>query len=59
MIGQSVIGQNVFRVDALEKVTGAARFTSDEELKIPGLLYGKYLGSPHPHAKIINLHIIT
>ncbi len=45
-----VIGQRVPRIDALEKVTGRAKYTSD--LKLPGMLYGAFLRSPHAHAKI-------
>jgi len=38
------------RSDYLEKVTGAAQFASD--LKIPGMLQGRVLRSPFPHARI-------
>ena len=44
------VGRNVARVDGIEKVTGAARFTGD--LVVPGMLYGKILRSPYPHARI-------
>ncbi|MFQ6615731.1 MAG: molybdopterin cofactor-binding domain-containing protein [Fidelibacterota bacterium] len=46
----SVVGQPVVRKDALEKVTGSARFTDD--IKLPNLLYGKILTSPVAHARI-------
>lgn len=46
----TVIGQNVARVDALDKVTGRAKYTAD--LKLPGMLYGAFLRSPHAHARI-------
>jgi len=49
----SVVGKSVIRVDAVEKATGAARFTSD--LKVPRMLHAKVLRSPHPHAKIISI----
>ena len=45
-----VIGKGLPRVDAVPKVTGEAQYTVD--LKIPGLLIGKILRSPHPHALI-------
>jgi xanthine dehydrogenase molybdenum-binding subunit len=45
-----VVGQRVARVDALDKVTGRAQYTSD--LKLPGMLYGAFLRSPHAHALI-------
>ncbi|MCZ6474421.1 MAG: xanthine dehydrogenase family protein molybdopterin-binding subunit [SAR324 cluster bacterium] len=44
------VGQNALRLGLAEKVRGEARYTSD--LKRPGLLYGKILRSPHPHARI-------
>jgi CO/xanthine dehydrogenase Mo-binding subunit len=44
------VGQNVARVDGIDKVTGKAKFTGD--LAIPGMLYGKILRSPFPHARI-------
>ena len=37
----------------LPKVTGRATYTFD--VKLPGMLYGKILRSPHPHAKIIKI----
>ena len=46
----SVVGKSVIRVDGLEKVTGKAKFVAD--FKMAGMLYGKILRSPHPHAKI-------
>jgi CO/xanthine dehydrogenase Mo-binding subunit len=47
----SLIGESIPRVDALDKVTGAARFTDDLQFG-PGLLYGRLLRSPHAHALI-------
>jgi len=35
------------------KVTGEAKFTND--LTLPGMLFGKILRSPHPHARILNV----
>ncbi len=48
------VGQNVPRVDGIEKVTGKAKFTGD--LAIPGMLHGKILRSPYPHARLININ---
>src|ERR1043166_1324622 len=45
------IGRSVPRVDAVEKVTGAAKFLGD--LAIPGMLQGKILRSSYPHARIL------
>lgn len=51
----SVVGKRVKRVDALQKVTGAAKFTAD--IQLPGMLYGKFLRSPYPHARIKSLDV--
>lgn len=48
-----VVGKNLPRKDAVKKATGAAQFTGD--IKLPGILYGKCLRSPHPHARIISI----
>ena len=45
------VGQRVRRVDAVEKVTGAAVFGSD--VALPGMLHGAVLRSPHAHARIV------
>ncbi|MFQ5850986.1 MAG: xanthine dehydrogenase family protein molybdopterin-binding subunit [Candidatus Binatia bacterium] len=49
----SFVGQNVPRVDGIDKVTGKAKFTGD--LVIPGMLHGKILRSPYPHARIVSI----
>lgn len=49
----SVVGQSVTRVDAYDKVTGRTRYTAD--MKLPGMLYGKILRSPHARAKILRI----
>jgi CO/xanthine dehydrogenase Mo-binding subunit/aerobic-type carbon monoxide dehydrogenase small subunit (CoxS/CutS family) len=50
-----VVGRSVPRVDALEKVTGRARYVTDMEL--PGMLHVKLLRSPYPHAKIVRVDV--
>jgi carbon-monoxide dehydrogenase large subunit len=47
----SPVGDEVTRIDALEKVTGEARFADDLPFG-PNLLYGRIVRSPHPHALI-------
>ena len=46
----SVIGKRVPRVDGRAKVTGGARYTAD--VRLPGMLFGRIVRSPHPHARI-------
>ena len=51
MVFQSeIIGQSVSRIDGPDKVTGETLFTAD--VVLPGMLCGKILRSPHPHARI-------
>ena len=53
MTSYSLIGKPIRRIDGVEKVTGSARFTVD--IMPPGMLWGKILRSPHPHARILNI----
>src|SRR5579862_4665269 len=46
----SIIGKRVAMVDAAGKTTGAGKYTDD--LSVPGMLIGKILHSPYPHALI-------
>ncbi|HMB84471.1 MAG TPA: molybdopterin cofactor-binding domain-containing protein, partial [Terriglobales bacterium] len=46
----SIIGKSIAMVDAAGKTTGSGKYTDD--LSLPGMLYGKILHSPHPHARI-------
>ena len=46
----TTIGKPVAFVDAAEKTTGHGKYTDD--LSVPGMLVGKILHSPHPHARI-------
>jgi len=52
-----VVGKSITRVDALDKVTGKAKFTSEEGIGIPGMLHAKVLYSPYAHARILNIDI--
>ena len=51
----NVLGKRTKRVDAIYKVTGAAKYTAD--IQLPGMLFGKFLRSPHPHAIIKSLDV--
>jgi 4-hydroxybenzoyl-CoA reductase subunit alpha len=46
----SIIGKGTAMVDAAEKTTGTGKYTDD--LSVPGMLAGKILHSPFPHARI-------
>jgi xanthine dehydrogenase molybdenum-binding subunit len=45
-----VIGTRVAKLDAVDKVTGAVQYLPD--LEMPGLVWGKILRTPMPHARI-------
>ena len=51
----TVVGARLPMLDAGEKVKGAARYTDD--IVMPGMLHGKILRSPFPHAKILNIDV--
>ncbi|HEX2226079.1 MAG TPA: xanthine dehydrogenase family protein molybdopterin-binding subunit, partial [Candidatus Binatia bacterium] len=46
----SVVGQRVQRIEGFDKVTGDSKFIAD--IYLPGMLVGKVLRSPFPHARI-------
>ena len=49
----AVVGKRISRVEGPEKVTGQAKYTLDYTPKdLPGLLYGRILRSPYPHARV-------
>lgn len=47
------VGQNLPMLDAQERVTGRVNYTLNIEL--PGMLVGKILRSPVPHARIVHI----
>lgn len=49
----NVVGKRIPDIDGVELATGCAKYIDDIEL--PGMLHGKILESPHPHAKIIGI----
>ena len=51
----TTVGRSIRRAEGVEKVTGKARFTAD--LDFPGLLEGKVLRSPFPHALIESIDV--
>src|SRR6266850_2117641 len=48
-----IIGKPIGRVDGIEKVRGEARYAGD--VTLPGLIWGKTLRSPLPHARILRI----
>ena len=50
-----VVGTSPVRHDGVEKVTGSAQYGAD--IQLPGLLHGKVLRSPHPHARIKSIDV--
>ncbi|MCZ6632397.1 MAG: xanthine dehydrogenase family protein molybdopterin-binding subunit [bacterium] len=52
---RTLTGKDIQRVDAVDKVTGRAKYTYD--INLPGLLIGKTLRSPYPHAKVLKVDL--
>jgi CO/xanthine dehydrogenase Mo-binding subunit len=50
MVDLKVVGKAVTREDGHDKVSGRTLYTADVHL--PGLLWGRILRSPYPHARI-------
>jgi len=53
MVHHTVIGKHSLKYDWHTKLTGSARYTDD--LKLPRMVYGRILRSPHPHACILSI----
>lgn len=51
----SLLGTRVSRLDGAAKTTGAARYAID--MRLPGMLYGKILRSPHAAAVVKSLDL--
>lgn len=49
-----VLGRSQPRKDGWTQTTGGAKYTADH--KLAGMLWGKTVRSPHPHAKIRRIH---
>src|ERR1700752_1191089 len=50
-----IVGTSPVKHDGIDKVTGRAKFGAG--LYLPGMLLGKILRSPHPHARIKSIDI--
>ncbi len=53
----SILGKRTPRLDAAAKTTGQARYSIDQRL--PGMLYGKILRSPHPAAIVKTVDLVA
>ena len=51
----SVVGQSVTRGEGPDKVSGKATYAAD--VLLPGMLAGKALRSPYPHARIVKIDV--
>jgi len=49
----NIVGKSIPKLDAVDKATGRVQYIQD--LKRPGMLYGKILYSKYPHAKIASI----
>jgi 4-hydroxybenzoyl-CoA reductase alpha subunit len=49
----TVIGRSQRKIEGRDKSTGRAVYTDD--VRLPGMLHGKILRSPHPHARIVSI----
>lgn len=51
----SVVGTRVERIDGPDKVSGRAKYTFD--IKRPGMLWGRIVRSPYPHARLVSVDL--
>jgi xanthine dehydrogenase YagR molybdenum-binding subunit len=51
----TVVGTRVKRLDGPDKVSGRAKYTFD--VTRPGMLYGRIVRSPYPHARIVSVDL--
>ncbi len=49
-----IVGQPQPRIDGAARVTGQAHYTYD--IRLPGMLYGAILRSPHAHARLLAIN---
>ncbi len=52
-MSESTLGRPIPQINARAKVLGRAVYAGDVQL--PGMLHGKVLRSPHPHARIVSI----
>jgi len=50
---RTVVGTRVKRLDGPDKVSGRAKYTFD--VTRPGMVYGRVVRSPYPHARVVSI----
>jgi CO/xanthine dehydrogenase Mo-binding subunit len=55
MASTAIIGQPAGHIEGPEKVTGRTKYSAD--IVLPGILWGKCLRSPFPHARIASIDV--
>lgn len=55
MASYDIIGHSPPRIDGIDKATGRAEFSGD--IRLPGMLCGAILRSPHPHARLVKIDV--
>ena len=51
----TLVGTPMRKIEGLDKSTGRAVYTDD--IVLPGMLHGKILRSPYPHARIVSIDV--
>jgi xanthine dehydrogenase YagR molybdenum-binding subunit len=51
----ALLGTPIKRLDGPDKVTGRARYSYD--INRPGMIYGKVVRSPYPHARVVSVDL--
>jgi CO/xanthine dehydrogenase Mo-binding subunit len=54
-MSESTLGKPIAQVNARSKVLGKAIYAGD--IQLPGMLHGKVLRSPYPHARIVRIDV--
>ena len=55
MLRHGIIGRPIPRLDGSDKTTGSTQYTAD--LSPEGVLWGRILRSPWPHARVVNVDV--
>src|SRR3954447_1890247 len=51
----ALLGMPIQRLDGPDKVSGRARYSYD--INRPGMIYGKIVRSPYPHARVVSVDL--